>query len=57
MNKPESPVRTAKPPISPEELAEVMRRTETEYMAAQEAAARPGPEVMAELLKKHTGPG
>jgi hypothetical protein len=48
--------RKACPPVTPEVLAEIARRTQPDHLAEQERASRPGPEVVRDLLKKHAGP-
>jgi hypothetical protein len=55
MNKPELPVKAVRPPVTPEVLAEVLRRTEPKHLAEQEAASRPSDEVLTEQLAKHRG--
>jgi hypothetical protein len=50
------PAKPIRPPVTPEVLAEVLRRTEPKHLAEQEAAARPADEIMRELRQKYTVP-
>jgi hypothetical protein len=50
------PTKPVKPPISPEELAEITRRLDPAIMDEQRRNARPADEVLRELRQKYAGP-